>query len=132
MVLIDTSIWISLFRKRSEVIGDLMWSLTAKNEAAICGQILVEYRGGFRDTKRRQEFGDPFFEFPFLETNRDAFHLASDLLADYPKLGSGDAIIAATAIDHQVPLLTLDQDFKLLKKVGLKIFLPRSLTTNRY
>ena len=48
MVLVDTSIWISLYRRKDAEIGQLIWALTARNEAAITGQIWVEFLGGFR------------------------------------------------------------------------------------
>ena len=47
MVLVDTSIWIALYRKRGVEIGQKIWMLAARNEAAISGQIWVEFLGGF-------------------------------------------------------------------------------------
>ena len=122
MVLIDTSVWIALFRKRDGELGKKMLSLVAKNEAALCGQVWVEYLGGFRKENLRKFHENALNNFPFLETKQGAFKLAANLMADYPRLGAGDAIIAATAITAETPLLTLDKDFLVLVRVGLSLF----------
>ena len=38
MVLVDTSGWISLYRRRNNEVGEKMWRVVARNEAALCGQ----------------------------------------------------------------------------------------------
>lgn len=122
MVLIDTSIWISLFRKNEENLGKKILSLVADNQAALCGQVWVEFLGGFRKQAVRKFHEKSLINFPFLETTRQAFHMAADLLGDYPHLGAGDAIIAATAMVNDAALLTLDKDFFSLSKSGLRLF----------
>ncbi|KAB2841448.1 PIN domain-containing protein [bacterium] len=47
---------------------------------------------------------------------------ANDVSADHPRLGAGDAIIAATAISNQASLLSLDKDFHSLTRIGLRLF----------
>lgn len=121
MVLVDTNIWIQLYHKKETRLGELLWDLVAKNQAAICGQIWVEFLGGFRKPEERKHFEKSFRAFPFVETTLKAFQLAADCLARHPKLGSGDAIIAATAITTECPLMTLDKDFQPLEKEGLKL-----------
>lgn len=121
MVLIDTSVWIGLFRGRNSELGERMWSLVAGNLAAVCGQVYVEFIGGFRNETLRGECRDLLAGFPFLETTKEAYRLAADLLARYPRLGAGDAVIAATALQHDVPLMTVDRDFVILKPEGLVV-----------
>lgn len=48
MVLIDTSIWLSLYRKQESELAQKLWMLAARNEAAVSGQVWVEFLGGFR------------------------------------------------------------------------------------
>jgi len=122
MVLIDTSVWIALFRKKDHEVGQKMLSLIAGNQAAVCGQVWVEYLGGFRKEALRKVHGAALKHFPFLETGRGAFELAANWLADHPPLGAGDAIIAATAMVNDAALLTLDKDFLPLQKLGLELF----------
>ena len=122
MVLIDTSIWIALFRKQRAEMGEKIWMLAARNEAAVAGQIWVEFLGGFRDRSIRSEYEEKLRAFPFLETTRTAYDLAADLLASHPRLGAGDAIIAATAISSDASLWTADRDFQELTSDGLRLF----------
>ncbi len=122
MVLVDTSIWISLYRKKGAEIGQKIWMLAARNEAAVAGQIWVEFLGGFREQSIRDAYAEKLRAYPFLETTRAAYDLAADLLAAHPRLGAGDAIIAATAITSDAALWTADRDFDQLLDRGLRFF----------
>ncbi|MDO8520009.1 MAG: PIN domain-containing protein [Deltaproteobacteria bacterium] len=122
MVLVDTSVWIALYRGEKTNLGQRMWALTAANEAAVCGQIWVEFLGGFRKEKQRLEFESSLRAFPFLPTSREAYECAAHLLARHPRLGAGDAVIAATALTNDSSLLTLDHDFESLVCEGLDLF----------
>lgn len=121
MVLVDTSIWISLYRKQNAEIGQRIWMLAARNEAAVSGQIWVELLGGFRTPSVRIAYQEKLRAFPFLETDRATYELAAELLAAHPRLGAGDAIIAATAITSDVELWTADSDFEGLVTRGLRL-----------
>lgn len=96
--------------------------LAARNEAAVASQIWVEFLGGFREQSIREEFQEKLRAYPFLETTRAAYVLAGELLATHPRLGAGDAIIAATAISAGVALWTTDRDFDDLQERGLRLF----------
>ena len=122
MVIVDTSIWISLYRKKSAEIGQTIWMLAARNEAAVTGQIWVEFLGGFRDRSTRTTYADRLRAYPFVETDRTAYELAAELLAAHPRLGAGDAIIAGTAITSGVALWTADTDFDDLTEAGLQLY----------
>jgi predicted nucleic acid-binding protein len=95
--------------------------LTARNEAAVTGQIWVEFLGGFRDRATRTSYAEKFRAYPFIETARAAYDLAAELLAAHPRLGAGDAIIAATAITSGAALWTTDTDFDELRREGLRL-----------
>jgi predicted nucleic acid-binding protein len=122
VVLVDTSIWISLYRRREATIGERIWMLVARNEAAVSGQISAEFLGGFRESSVRQSYGEKLGAFPFLDTTRAGYALAAEFLVLCPRLGAGDAIIAATAVTAGASLWTLDQDFTLLVPHGLTLF----------
>ncbi len=122
MVLVDTSIWIALYRKKGTRIGQKIWMLAARNEAAVAGQIWVEFLGGFREQSLRQAYEEKLRAYPFLETTRAAYDLAADFLAAHPRLGAGDAIVAATAITSGAALWTADRDFEALLDRGLRLF----------
>ena len=122
MVIVDTSIWISLYRKKSAELGQVIWMLTSRNEAAIVGQVWVEFLGGFRDRSTRAAYAEKLGAFPFIETDRAAYELAADLLAAHPRLGAGDAIIAGTAMTSGATLWTTDTDFDDLAANGLQLY----------
>jgi predicted nucleic acid-binding protein len=122
MVIVDTSIWISLYRRKAAEIGERMWMLTVRNEAAVIGPVWVEFLGGFRDRATRAAYTEKFRAFPFIETERGAYDLAAELLAAHPRLGAGDAVIAATAIMSGAALWTPDADFHELRADGLRLY----------
>lgn len=122
MVLVDTSIWITLYRQRDAEAGQKIWMLAGRNEAAVCGQIWVEFLGGFRQRDARAAYEDKLRAYPFLETRRETYDIAAALLAAHPRLGAGDAIIAATAMTHDAALWTADRDFAALTADGLRLF----------
>jgi predicted nucleic acid-binding protein len=122
MVLVDTSIWITLYRQQRSTIGQRLWMLAARNEAAVSGQIWVELLGGFRKTAERSVYTEKLRSYVFLDTTRDAYDLAAELLAKHTRLGAGDAIIAATAITSHAALFTIDRDFDTLTAHGLQLF----------
>jgi predicted nucleic acid-binding protein len=121
VVLIDTSIWIALYRKRSRALGQRLWQLAARNEAAVCGQVWVEFIGGFRNGEKRAQFADQLRAYPWLDTPRAACELAADWCASHPSLGAGDTLIAASAVINGAELMTLDSGFTALRSVGLKV-----------
>ena len=122
MVLVDTSIWIGLYRKQESEIAQKLWILAARNEAAISGQVLVEFLGGFRKELVRRSYRRKLNAYRFSDTTRAAYELAAELLAEHPRLGPGGAIIAATAITTQSALFTTDRDFAVLRTDGLMLF----------
>lgn len=121
MVILDTSVWISLYRKREQRLGQLVWKLTSRNEIAIIGQVWVEYLGGFRNKEKQKIHERLLSAFPFIDTTKQAYLLAAIWLAKYPRLSAVDAIIASTAFFNKCYLLTLDKDFMILEQEGLRL-----------
>ena len=102
-------------------MGQMIWALAARNEAAVTGQVWVEFLGGFRDGSKRTAYAEKLRAYPFIETGREAYDLAAELLAVHPRLGAGDAIIAATAIVSDAALWTTDSDLEELRTDGLRL-----------
>jgi len=121
MVLIDTSVLIALYRRRSATLGQRLAQLANRNEAAVCGPVWVEFVGGFRSGERRRRIGHLLAAYPWLETSRRAFEQAAEWCATVRGIGPGDAVIAATAREHGATLLTLDRGFLALVGGGLKV-----------
>jgi predicted nucleic acid-binding protein len=123
MVCVDTSVLIAHHRNPRGAAAARLRALVDANEAAICGQVWVEFVGGYRNARRRSLIAGLLREFPCLDTSRDAFELAAEWVATHRAIGPGDAIIAATAVSNDVPLLTIDRGFEVLAGAGL-VLLP--------
>jgi predicted nucleic acid-binding protein len=111
MVLVDSSVFIRLFRKESAPIAERLSALVIANQAAICGPVWVEFLGGFSSFDRRQRYQDALSGYPWLETTRETFELAAEWAGRRRGIGVIDAVIAATARVHRAGLLTTDRAF---------------------
>jgi predicted nucleic acid-binding protein len=123
--LIDTSIWIQLHRGNLRPTHvTLLRELAGKGEAAVCGQVWVEFIGGFRSPDRRRAYAYRLAQYRWLPTDADAFKLAAEWVARHRGIGPGDAIIAASAIRAGASLLTADAGFGVLESEGLRLANP--------
>ena len=112
-VLVDTSAWIDFSRDRRPV-ADAVERLLAEDRALRCGPVDLELRRGLRG-------GDASRVIPVLGALEEIpceaidFASAGDLLRGLRSQGvtlpSVDGLIAALALRHDVPLLTVDRDF---------------------
>src|SRR5436309_671108 len=55
--------------------------LAARDEAAVCGQVWVEFIGGFRRRLRHEHYAQEMRGYRWLQTPRAAFELAAQWLA---------------------------------------------------
>ena len=118
MVLVDTSVWIEVFRKSTRLDFD---SLVDFDEVVTCLPVVQEVLQGFNAepafTKARQAMlALPIVESPL---GRDVFLQAVDLYRAARRGGltvrsSADCVIAACAIRHHLEVLHLDRDFDVL------------------
>ena len=122
MVLVDTSVWIEVFRTSTRLDFD---SLVGFDEVVTCLPVLQEVLQGFNAepafTKARQAMlALPIVESPL---GRDVFLHAVDLYRASRRIGltvrsSADCVIAACAIRHHLEVLHLDRDFDVLAQVS--------------
>jgi predicted nucleic acid-binding protein len=118
VVLVDTSVWIEVFRKSTRLDFD---SLVDFDEVVTCLPVVQEVLQGFNAepafTKARQAMlALPIVESPL---GRDVFLQAVDLYRAARRGGltvrsSADCVIAACAIRHHLEVLHLDRDFDVL------------------
>jgi len=125
VTLVDTSAWIEFFRGGDA--GMAVDELLALDEAAICGPILTELRRGLRSPAERRTLL-PLLDGCHLLPQPDALWLdAGDLGFALARRGvtvkTLDLLIAAYALAHDVTLLTLDQDFRSMRKAGVPLAL---------
>jgi predicted nucleic acid-binding protein len=112
-VLVDTSAWVAFFRGATPGRSEVRALLTA-DRALRCGAVELELRRGLR----QQEAGavlSAWTALAQLVIEPIDFSSAGDLLRDLAEAGttlpSMDGLIAALALRHEVPLLTLDRHF---------------------
>ena len=122
MLLVDTSVWIEVFRKPSrlelESVADL-------DEIVTCLPVIQEVLQGFLEERAFRLAREAMFAFPVVESplRRAVFEEAAQLYRSARRAGvtirSGvDCLIAACALRHGLPVLHHDRDFTLLAQVS--------------
>jgi predicted nucleic acid-binding protein len=123
--LVDTSAWVEFFRGRGAVADRVDEAIEA-NTAAICGPVLTELARGLIARERKTVL-NLLYACNFLEQPPDLWRAAGDLGFLLRRQGvtakTMDLLIASHALFHQVPLLTVDKDFKAMVKPGIDLHL---------
>jgi predicted nucleic acid-binding protein len=119
---VDTSVWIEVFRKRSQF--DLT-SVVGLDEVVTCLPVIQEVLQGFLDERAFRIARDAMFALPILESpvSPGVYEEAVQLYRSARRVGvtvrsSVDCLIAACAIRHGIPVLHRDRDFSLLARVS--------------
>lgn len=122
MFLVDTSVWIEVFRRPSRFE---LGSVADLDEVVTCLPVIQEVLQGFQQEHAFRVAREAMFALPVLESpvTRDVFEEAAQLYRTARRSGitirSGvDCVIAACAIRHGIPVLHYDRDFKLLAQVS--------------
>lgn len=122
MVLIDTSVWILVFRKERPL--DLA-RLVDFDDVTTCAPIVQEVLQGFRDEAAFRKARAAMHNLPTVDVPLDqgVFDAAVDLYRSARRAGltvrsSVDCLIAASAIRHDLCVLHRDRDFAALAKVS--------------
>jgi hypothetical protein len=117
MVLVDTIVWIDFFGNRPEPHVAVLEALIKGDEdICLCGVILTEVLQGIRsdaDYRKTREYLDALIILPMHPVT---FVRAAELYRSLRKKGVTirkpiDCIIAAVAIENDLPLLHNDRDF---------------------
>ena len=122
MFLVDTSIWIEVFKKRSAL--DLE-ALLPFDEIVTCLPVVQEVLQGFRDEGAYRTAYEAMHAIPIVDAplGRDVFDEAIQLFRSCRRNGytirSGvDCLIAASAIRHQLTVVHKDRDFDTLARLS--------------
>ena len=104
--------------------------LAEGNDICICGVILTEVLQGIREDTDYAKTLSRFDSFLFLDFNRRTFIKAAQIYRTLRRHGitirkSVDCMIAAVALEHNIPLLHNDRAFDPIEKFcGLKVAKP--------
>ena len=122
MILVDTSVWIEVFRKQSRI--DLP-SVVQLDEIVTCLPVIQEVLQGFNDELAFRTARDAMHSFPIVESplERTVFNEAVNLFrlarrSGYTVRSGVDCIIAACAIRHHLTVVHRDRDFDSLAHVS--------------
>ena len=121
MLLVDTSVWVELFRRPSRVRlapADL-------EEVVTCLPVVQEVLQGFLDDRAYRIAREALLALPIVEAplRTEVFEEAVGLYRTARRAGitvrsSVDCLIAACAIRHGLTVLHLDRDFRGLARVS--------------
>ena len=122
MVLVDTSVWIDVFRKPSAISLEKVLDF---DEVVTCLPVIQEVLQGFRDERAFQIARDALHALPVVESplGRPVFDEAVGLYRAARRAGlsirSGvDCLIAACALRRGLAVLHRDRDFDQLARVS--------------
>lgn len=120
MVLVDTSVWIEVFRKPARIALE---SHVAFDDVVTCLPVIQEVLQGFRDEIAFARARDSMQAMTILESplRLEVFLQAADLYRSARRSGytvrSGvDCVIAACAIRHRAEVLHHDRDYDALSR----------------
>ena len=122
MLLVDTSVWIEVFRRDTtfhlESVADL-------EEVVTCLPVIQEVLQGFRDERAFQVARESLYSLPIVESplKRAVFDEAIDLYRRSRQAGvtvrsSVDCLIAACALRHGLTVVHRDRDFNDLARIS--------------
>ena len=122
MKLVDTSVWIEVFRARHPL--DLT-AVVDFDEIVTCLPIVQEVLQGFRDEGAYRRAREAMFALPLVESPLEAgvFSEAVDLYRSARRNGltirsSVDCLIASCAIRHDLEVLHRDRDYAAIARVS--------------
>lgn len=122
MVLVDTSVWIEVFRKPSPIALDRVVDF---DDVVTCLPVIQEVLQGFRDERAYLLARDAMTALPIAESPLPAavFEEAVSLYRAARRAGvtirSGvDCLIAACAVRHNLEVLHHDRDYDALARVA--------------
>ena len=134
MVLVDTSVWIEVFRKGTRF---QLESVADVDDVVTCLPVLQEVLQGFREERAFALARDAMLSFPVVEAplRTEVILEAAQLYRTARRAGltirSGvDCLIAACAIRHHLTVLHRDRDFDLIARVSSldsRLVLPSAL-----
>ncbi len=122
MVLVDTSLWIEVFRRGTTLSLE---SVVDPDDIVTCLPVIQEVLQGFDDERAYRVARDSMLALPILEDplTFDTYERAVDLYRLGRRAGrtfrsSTDCLIAACALEHDAEVLHCDRDFDAIAMVS--------------
>ncbi len=122
MLLVDTSVWVELFRRRPQF--DVRSTLDL-DDVVTCPPVIQEVLQGFRDERAFRLARSAMLALPVVDAPLPLarFEEAAQLYRTARRAGltvrsSIDCLIAASALRHELTVLHVDRDFPQLATVS--------------
>lgn len=120
MYLVDTSVWVEVFRRPSRLS---LSSVADLEELTTCLPVIQEVLQGFRDDRAFRIAREAMLAFPVVESpmTREVYEEAVQLYRSARRAGFGarsgvDCLIAACALRNGLTVLHHDRDFDRLAR----------------
>lgn len=122
-VLIDTSVWIEFFKKRS-ITGDAVVVLLNKGLVWVSGIVLFELVQGAKTEVEKTRIISQLTNLHYVEMSVGKWQRAGELAIMLKKNGLNlpvsDILLAVVAIENNLSVFTLDKHFESIP--GIRIF----------
>jgi hypothetical protein len=119
-VLIDTSAWIAFFRGKDPELTERIAALLKSGKAGYTGIIALELINGAKGQKELEILYDAFDAMQLIAVNETTFLLAGKLGYELARKGQTlspvDLLIAQSAIENDLSLMTYDEHFAVIAK----------------
>ena len=126
MVIADSSVWIAFQRQPQSEVGRHLDSLLADDRVIMVGPVLTEILQGARTETEFSFFAERLGSLSFIEADQETWVRAGELNFQLKSQGRilafADLIISALALQHHIPLYTVDGDFQRVP--GLELYEP--------
>ena len=113
MIAVDTSTWIAFLQGESGEDVELLDRALQDRQVLMAPVVLTEV---LSDPKLSSEVSQTLSQLPLIDVSPGYWQRAGELrekvLGKQRKARLGDALIAQSCIDHAIPLLTRDRDFR--------------------
>ncbi len=122
MILVDTSIWIDVFRDASGVRRGTLQDALGEAEVVLCRFFQLELLQGSRDDREWDLLKSYLDHQDYLEVTTATWENAARIYFDLRRVGRTvhspiDCCIAQLSLDHDVPLFHRDRDFAEIARV---------------
>ena len=117
-ILIDTCGWVDFLRSRDGALGDRVEQAMAQDCACLCSVTVAELLQGVKGQKEKRQLEMMFDSVTLLHVEPPDWFSAGQALQALRGKGFQipltDALIAAVASRHKLPVLTIDKHFARL------------------
>jgi predicted nucleic acid-binding protein len=122
VILVDTSVWVDVFRDASGREGGLLRNVVGDDEIVLTRFNQLELLQGARDEQEWSLLVSYLDGQDYLEARTESWREAARIYFDLRRLGHTvrspiDCCIAQLALDHDVLLVHRDSDFETIGKI---------------